>query len=140
MNYSQSSVTEKTFSVSVNPRNSFIASPPVKSQRSADTIASQLALASRQNKWILFTGQCPKPDLNWLSQRNVDCSKVVYLKNSEHNEQIKVVMDGILSGNASAIVATSAIDSISQQQLTQLAKDNHCALHFVDVSNAQQLH
>jgi cell division inhibitor SulA len=108
--------------------------------QSSDVIASQLAYASTKNKWILFTGHCPKPDLNWLSARNVDCSKVVYLKNSEHSEQIKVIMDAILSGNAAAVIGTNAIDAISQQQLSKLAQDNDCSVHFVDISRSRKLH
>jgi cell division inhibitor SulA len=141
MEYAQTTTNNATYTRGLDSHRSVSGASAISMlNQSSNVIASQLAHASTKSKWILFTGHCPKPDLNWLSARNVDCSKVVYLKNSEHSEQIKVIMDAILSGNAAAVVGTNAIDAISQQQLSKLGKDNDCSVHFVDISPARNLH
>ncbi len=101
---------------------------------------AHLAFVSKSDKWVFFTNSCPKPDIHWLSKKDVDCSKVIYLKASSISDEIKVVMDAILSNNASAIVASDHIDTITQNQLISLGEQHDCFVSFIDNMYIRPLH
>ncbi len=140
MNFVQAATSTLTTRKAVNDPLYVAQAPAAQSISPIEQVAQSLACASQSNKWVLFTGQCPKPDMQWLSKRNVDCTKVVYLKNSTTQPQIQVIMDAILSGNASAVVATNDVDQVTQQQLIQLGEQNQCTVHFISVPAGQRLH
>ncbi|OBT12101.1 hypothetical protein A9264_02885 [Vibrio sp. UCD-FRSSP16_10] len=99
----------------------------------------QLAIASCAKKWILFTAQTRLPELKDLQSHRVNCTKIIQLKPSTKSNEIEVVIKAITLGNASAVVASSNIDSVSQQQLIQLGKKHQCDVFF-STSNTQYLH
>ncbi len=99
----------------------------------------RLASLSQQKQWILFTGECPRPQYNELSAHRVHCSKIIHMKPSQSQSEITIVMKAIQSGNASAIVASGNIDIVSQKLLQQMAIENHCEVFFL-VPTQQQFH
>ncbi len=93
---------------------------------------SRLANLSLQQQWILYTAQCPRPQYDELAAHHVQCGKIIHMKPSQSQSEIEIVMRAIQSGNASAIIASDHIDIVSQELLTQLAKEHHCEVFFLD--------
>ncbi|MDA0147472.1 SulA-like leucine-rich domain-containing protein [Vibrio sp. LaRot3] len=95
-------------------------------------ILNRLAGLSLQSQWIFFTAQCPRPDFAQFSASNVSCKKIIQLKDSNIQSELEIVMKAIKSGNASAIVASNAIDPLNQRLLTDLAHQHNCEVFFVE--------
>ncbi|MEH0665957.1 hypothetical protein H4F18_07200 [Vibrio scophthalmi] len=99
-----------------------------------DTSLERLADLSQQKQWILFTGQCPRPDFAQLSSHQVRCNQIIHMKPSQTQSEVDIVTKAIQSGNASAVVASSELSLIEQRLLKELAKQHHCEVFFVDAS------
>ncbi|MGL5472185.1 MAG: hypothetical protein ACRDCT_29080 [Shewanella sp.] len=91
----------------------------------------QLARLSERAQWILYTAQCQRPNTQSLSTHHIDCGKVIHLKASKSHSEAEIVAQAIACRTASAIVASSAIDQETQQQLQHFAQQNDCALFFI---------
>ncbi len=100
---------------------------------------SRLSSLSQHKQWILFTGECPRPQYNELSAHQIHCSRIIHMKPSQSQSEITIVMKAIQSGNASAIVASGNIDIVSQKLLQQLATEHHCEVFFLPTTQ-QQFH
>jgi len=116
----------KTF---VNP--TFVSSQPVVT--STDML-QRLASLSQHKQWILFTGECPRPQYDELASHNIHCSKIIHMKPSQSQSEITIVMKAIQSGNASAVVASDSIDIVSQKLLKQMATEYNCEVFFLEAS------
>ncbi|WP_136484071.1 SulA-like leucine-rich domain-containing protein [Vibrio sp. H11] len=92
---------------------------------------SRLAQLSQQQQWILYTAQCPRPQYDALAAHQVQCGKIIHMKPSQSQSELEIVMKAIQSGNASAIVASGAIDFVNQKLLQQLARDHQCEVFFL---------
>ncbi|WGY46720.1 hypothetical protein [Vibrio sp. ABG19] len=92
---------------------------------------SRLARLSQQQQWILYTAQCPRPQYDTLAAHQVQCGKIIHMKPSQSQSELEIVMKAIQSGNASAIVASGAIDFVNQKLLQQLARDHQCEVFFL---------
>ncbi len=100
---------------------------------------TRLASLSLQKQWILYTGECPRPQYGELTAHNVHCSKIIHMKSSQSQSEITIVMKAIQSGNASAIVASGNIDIVSQKLLQKMATEHNCEVFFLD-SPSQRFH
>jgi|GEM_PF-4628494 len=98
---------------------------------------SCLARLSKHQQWILFTGECPRPQYNELSAHHIHCSKIIHMKPSQSQSEITIVMKAIQSGNASAIVASGNIDLVSQKLLQQMANEHQCEVFFLPPTQHQ---
>ncbi|GLT19380.1 cell division inhibitor SulA [Vibrio zhanjiangensis] len=92
----------------------------------------RLAGLSRQNQWILFTAECPRPSLELFVAYKVSCNNIVHMKPSKTLPEMAIVEKAIKSGNASAVVASGNISLADQQLLTSLANQHHCEVFFID--------
>lgn len=90
-----------------------------------------LATLSKRARWILYTAECQRPNAQTLHAHNIDCGKVVQLKASKHHSEAEIIAKAITYRTASAIVASSAIDHLTQQQLSLFARQHDCALFFI---------
>ncbi|MFB9134319.1 hypothetical protein ACFSJQ_05620 [Vibrio olivae] len=97
----------------------------------------RIAGLSQQQQWVLFTSECPRPDLQQLNAFNVLCKNVIHMKPSRTKSEIEIVIQAIKSQNASAIVASTNIDLINQKLLTQMAERYGCELFFVEGQHSQ---
>ncbi len=102
-------------------------------------ILSRLAQLSQQQQWILYTAQCPRPRYQQLSKYRIQCHKVIHMKTSYFRSEVEIVIQAILSGNASAIIASATIDIADQIRLRYIAKQHHCEVFFLNES-ATTLH
>lgn len=100
---------------------------------------SRLSSLSQHKQWILFTGECPRPQYHELSAHQIHCSRIIHMKPSQSQSEITIVMKAIQSGNASAIVASGNIDIVSQKLLQQMANEHHCEVFFLPPTQ-QQFH
>jgi len=98
---------------------------------------SRLSSLSQHKQWILFTGECPRPQYNELSAHQVHCNRIIHMKPSQSQSEITIVMKAIQSGNASAIVASGNIDIVSQKLLQQMATDHQCEVFFLAPTQPQ---
>ncbi|SDG96565.1 hypothetical protein SAMN04488136_105168 [Vibrio xiamenensis] len=110
---------------------------PTKPLNIEGEILARIAGLSYQSQWILFTSECPRPDYEQLSSFNVMCQNVIHMKASRTKTEIEIVMQAILSGNASAIVASNNIDIVNQKLLCQMASRHGCEIFFVEGRNTQ---
>jgi cell division inhibitor SulA len=101
---------------------------------------SELSKDAALDKWILFTAQCNRPTAHNLQRFSIPVTKVVHMKQSQLKTEIEVVMDAILSGNASAIVASDKIDFVTQNQLHELASEEGCKVYFTSSASSHRIH
>lgn len=94
-------------------------------------LMQRLAHLSLRSQWILYTAQCQRPNSTALSELNINCGKIVQLKASKRHSEAEVVAKAIACQTASAIVASSSIDLVTQKQLLQFAKQHNCELFFI---------
>ncbi|MEZ9339745.1 SulA-like leucine-rich domain-containing protein [Vibrio splendidus] len=104
-----------------------------------ETLFARMALLSNQHQWLLFTAQTPRPSAKQLKQHNVCCERVIHMKASNQMNEVETVEKAIRSGNASAIVASTSIDSFSQQYLRTLGQRFQCEVFFID-ENSERIH
>ncbi|MFV0448328.1 MAG: hypothetical protein ACK5MF_07675 [Vibrio sp.] len=100
---------------------------------------TRLSSLSQYKQWILFTGECPRPQCNELAVHQIHCNRIIHMKPSQSQSEITIVMKAIQSGNASAIVASGNIDIVSQKLLTQMASEHNCEVFFLEPT-APQFH
>ncbi len=100
---------------------------------------TRLSTLSQYKQWILFTGECPRPQYNELAAHQIHCSRIIHMKPSQSQSEITIVMKAIQSGNASAVVASGNIDFVSQKLLKQLATEHNCEVFFLEPA-APQFH
>lgn len=93
-------------------------------------LANRLAKASNEPKWILFTADTASPDVEELKKNQVECNKVIQLKPSYKSSEEEVVIKAIISGNASAIVASHKFDKASKAYLARLGSRFGCDVLF----------
>ncbi|WP_428772337.1 SulA-like leucine-rich domain-containing protein [Vibrio sp.] len=102
-------------------------------------VLSQLASLSMQNQWILFTAECPRPHYDQLAAVDICCNKIIQMKPSHALSEFEIVVKAIRSGNASAIVASTAISTVDQALLVDLGSQYQCQVFFVE-GRATQYH
>jgi cell division inhibitor SulA len=112
---------------------------PTQPINASAQLLQQLAALSQLNQWILFTSECPRPDLSQLTASNICCKNVIQMKPSHSLTEIEIVMKAIRSGNAAAVVASSQIDLVNQSLLQEMAKEFGCEVFFVE-GRATQYH
>ncbi|MDW6003806.1 SulA-like leucine-rich domain-containing protein [Vibrio mangrovi] len=95
------------------------------------SLYDRLALLSQQQQWILVTSESHRPDLRSLVSHKIPGHKVVQLRSSRTMDEYHVIRKAILSGNASAIVASQRLTEQEQTLLTQLGRQNHCEVFFI---------
>ncbi|MEI2562802.1 hypothetical protein V7T16_03595 [Vibrio metoecus] len=106
-------------------------------QRSANeltgdaNVMQRLACLSERAQWILYTAQCQRPNIQLLHAHQIDSGKVIHLKPSKVCSEAEIIAKAIACRTASAIVASSAIDLMTQQQLKHYAQQHHCELFFI---------
>ncbi|WP_162046269.1 SulA-like leucine-rich domain-containing protein [Vibrio taketomensis] len=105
---------------------------PTQPMNIDDSVMNRLAGLSMQQQWIFFTAECPRPDYSQFAASNVSCQKIIQLKPSHSQSEVQIVIKAIQSGNASAVVASSQIDSVNQSLLLQLALRHGCEVFFVE--------
>ncbi|EIY4751671.1 helicase [Vibrio cholerae] len=91
----------------------------------------RLASLSERSQWILYTAQCQRPNRQSLHEHQIDCGKVIHLKASTCHSEAEIVAKAIACRTASAIVASNAIDCVTQKQLMHFAKQHGCELFFI---------
>lgn len=104
------------------------------SKRSSVHVSSmmqRLAQLSNQRQWILFTGECPRPQVSELSTYQVDFHKVIHMKPSQRHNEVDIVLQAIRRGTASAIVASHRIPAHLRQSLITTGQQHHCEVFFV---------
>ncbi|EEY38839.1 hypothetical protein [Vibrio mimicus] len=94
-------------------------------------LMQRLAHLSQRPQWILYTAQCPRPNETQLTGYQIDCSKVVHLKASKAHSEAEIVAKAIACHTASAIVASSEIDLVTQKQLVLFAQQHCCEVFFI---------
>ncbi|MGO1296434.1 MAG: hypothetical protein ACTMIA_03885 [Vibrio sp.] len=97
----------------------------------ASTMMQRLALLSNQRQWILYTAECPRPQISELSSYQVDFHKVIHMKPSQRHDEVAIVLQAIRSGTASAVVASHRIPTQLHQLLITTGKQHHCEVFFV---------
>ncbi|MGY3569484.1 hypothetical protein [Vibrio paucivorans] len=97
-----------------------------------ESVLGRLARLSGSQQWILFTSECPRPDLSQFASYNVSCNKIIQMKPSQTMSEVEIVIKAIKSGNASAVVASTSIDLVNQSLLQDLALEHHCEVFFVE--------
>lgn len=93
---------------------------------------AKLAELSHTQRWILFTAQCPRPEYEQLAAHYIHCNKVIHMKPSQTLSELEIVTKAIMSGNASAVIASNQIDYVSQSLLRALARSHRCEVFFVE--------
>lgn len=99
----------------------------------------ELHAISQRKQWIMFTSQCPRQSIIDISAHQTWCNKVIHLMPSRQLSEFDVIEKAILSGNASAIVASNHISRAQQSRLFAIAQAYDCHLFFVDTAN-KRLH
>ncbi len=102
-----------------------------------DDALTRIAGLSQRQRWVLFTAECPRPDVHQLSAFNVLCQNVIHMKPSRTKSEIEIVMQAIKAGNASAVIASNNIDLVNQALLRQMAQRYGCELFFVEGRHTQ---
>jgi cell division inhibitor SulA len=102
--------------------------------KTEDNVLHQLSQLSEHQQWILFTAECPRPQLDLLSSYHIATHKVIHIRSSQYQSELEIIIKAIESGNASAIVASHQISPSQQARLKQLAKKNQCEVFFVEGS------
>jgi cell division inhibitor SulA len=91
----------------------------------------RLSQLSQQQQWILITSESSRLDLQSLISHRIPSHKVVQLRSSRTMDEFHVIRKAILSGNASAIIASHQLSEREQTQLTQLAEQYQCEVFFI---------
>ncbi|MGF1698022.1 hypothetical protein L4D20_19840 [Vibrio kyushuensis] len=105
---------------------------PTRAMIIDDSIMYRLSGLSNSQQWILFTAECPRPNLEQFSSSKVSCNKIIHMKPSQSMTELETVTKAIKSGNASAVVASNSIDHINQALLQSLASHHDCEVFFVE--------
>lgn len=105
----------------------------------ASSMMQRLALLSNQRQWILYTAECPRPQISELSSYHVDFHKVIHMKPSQRHDEVNTVLQAIRSGTASAVVASHRIPTALRQLLITTGKQHQCEVFFVSPTT-QALH
>ncbi|WP_159656362.1 SulA-like leucine-rich domain-containing protein [Vibrio atypicus] len=116
-----------------------ILAQPTQPMNIDDSTLCRLAGLSNQKQWILFTAECPRPDFEQFASYNVSCKKIIQMRPSQKQTQVEIVIKAIKSGNASAVVASTAISHVDQCLLRDLGTQYQCEVFFVE-SGMHQFH
>jgi hypothetical protein len=97
----------------------------------------ELHSLSQRQQWIMFTSQCPRQSIIDITAHQSWCHKVIHLMPSRQLTEFDVIKKAILSGNASAIVASDQMSRHQQSRLFALAQAYDCHLFFVDTTSTR---
>lgn len=92
----------------------------------------EIAKLSQGSKWVLLTSQCRKPKSSMLKQHKVNAAHLLQMMPSRVMSEKEVVLKAMLSGNASAVIASKSISAIDQKHLLSRAAQLNCALFFTN--------
>ncbi len=93
---------------------------------------TQLSQSIRSNQWIWFTSQSVRPSTAQLSSFNIPVNQVIQLKASSSLSEFEVATKAIKSGNASALVVSTAMTTQQQSHLKNLSDTYQCKIFFVE--------
>ncbi len=103
----------------------------------SEAVLTRLSSLSQLKRWILFTANCPRPDLAELSAFDVNCNSVIQMKASLQLTEEEIVIKAIQAGTASAIVASSAISPAARARIMTLAAQHTCSVFFIGQQQGQ---
>ena len=98
---------------------------------SVNQILRNLAHKSRQKQWILFTSECQRPCIEQLEYFQIHCDKIIQIKASQTKNEFEVASQAILSGNASAVVASENLVKCERESLKKLGQKIGCEVFFI---------